>query len=46
MKVEDTFFIIPNDLIGEILLSAGLKVLISGEEMGISTRGHSNGLTK
>lgn len=45
MKVEETLFIISSDLIGEILLSAGLKVLISGEKMGISTRGHSNGLT-
>lgn len=49
VMVEETLFIIPNDLLGEILLfvlSAGLEVLISGEEMGISTRGHSNGLTK
>lgn len=49
VKVEETHSIIPNDLLGEILpfvLPAGFEVLISGEEMGISIRGRSNGFTK
>lgn len=49
VKVEEAPFTTPNYLLGEILLfmfAAGLEVPISREETGISTRGHSNGLTK